>query len=145
MYRLRNHYYYFFLSIFFCFESLEATHTYGNLFVEKLERVHDGDTFIVNIAHVHPLIGKEISVRINGIDSPEITDHRPNIKELAIKARDYVIERLKHAQVIELLNTRRDKYFRILADVEVDGVNLADELLREGLALPYDGGTKPIW
>jgi endonuclease YncB( thermonuclease family) len=133
------------LLLFTCPDFLEAKHTYGNLYVLKVDRVHDGDTFIAEISDVHPIIGKEISIRINGIDTPEITDKRPAIKELAIKARDYVQQRLLKSCVIELINVQRDKYFRLLADVYVDGVNLADELIRAGLAKPYDGKTKPEW
>lgn len=133
--------------LFICaLSSLQAKQQpYGNLRVETVKRVHDGDTFIVDIAHVHPIIGKEISVRINGIDSPEITDKRENIRALAIKARDYVTQRLQKAKIIELNNVRRDKYFRILADVRLDGIDLASELLSENLAKPYLGKTKPIW
>lgn len=110
-----------------------------------VDRVHDGDTFIAEIIGVHPIIGKEISIRIKGIDTPEVTDKRRDIKELALRARDYVAHRLQQAQVIELFDIQRDKYFRILADVYVDGVNLAEELILEGLAKPYDGKTKPEW
>jgi endonuclease YncB( thermonuclease family) len=40
---------------------------------------------------------------------------------------------------------QRGKYFRIVADVFVDGSNLGQELIERGLAKPYDGGTKPKW
>ncbi len=40
---------------------------------------------------------------------------------------------------------QRGKYFRIVADVYVDGNSLADELLQAELAKPYDGGKKPKW
>lgn len=124
---------------------LEAKRTYGHLHVQKVDRVHDGDTFIVEIADVHPLIGTQVSVRIHGIDTPEITDKREEVRLLAIQARDYVAKRLEGAQSIALLNVQRDKYFRILADVLVDGVNLAEELVEKGLAKRYDGGVKPQW
>lgn len=39
----------------------------------------------------------------------------------------------------------RGKYFRIVADIEVDGENLAELLLDNGLAKPYDGRNKPEW
>jgi len=125
--------------------TLEAARTFGNLRVEKVCRVHDGDTFIADIGDIHPLIGSQISIRIGGIDSPEITDKRVEIKKLAVQARDYVAERLNHAGVIVLVNIQRDKYFRILADVHVDDCNLATELINLGLAKPYDGGKKPQW
>lgn len=124
---------------------LEAARTYGTLQVDKVCRVHDGDTFIADIAEVHPLIGMQISVRIAKIDAPEMTDKRTEIKQLAIQSRDYLSMRLEQAKIIELINIQRDKYFRILADVFIDGVDLAAELVDQGLAKPYDGGKKPQW
>jgi len=32
-----------------------------------------------------------------------------------------------------------------LADVYVDGISIADELLKGGYAVKYDGGTKIDW
>ncbi|MFI0434818.1 MAG: thermonuclease family protein [Parachlamydiaceae bacterium] len=133
------------LHFLFCFENLEAARCYGALQVDKVCRVHDGDTFIVDIFDVHPLIGEKISIRIAKIDTPEITDKREKIKKMAIEARDYVADRLNHANIIELTNMQRDKYFRILADVYIDGIDLAEELISKGLAKPYDGAKKPVW
>lgn len=124
---------------------LYARPSYGNLRVEMVDRVHDGDTFIAEISGVHPIIGKEISIRIKGIDAPEMTDQRQDVRELAVRARDYVAHRLEQAKVIELFDIQRDKYFRILADVYVDGVHLGEELLLKGFAKPYHGKTKPQW
>jgi micrococcal nuclease len=39
----------------------------------------------------------------------------------------------------------RGKYFRILADVYVDGENLTDLLISAGHARPYDGGKREGW
>ncbi|MBX7067227.1 MAG: thermonuclease family protein [Parachlamydiales bacterium] len=125
------------------FASVFAKQTYGNLSVKRVLRVHDGDTFIADVAGVHPLIGDEISIRVKGIDAPEITDAR--VKEIAIQARDFLEERLKEGWFIELGNVQRDKYFRILADVFIDGVNVGEELIQAGLARPYDGKTKSDW
>lgn len=36
----------------------------------------------------------------------------------------------------------RGKYFRIVADVYLDGKNLGDILVKEDHAVAYDGGTK---
>lgn len=140
-----------FLRIFFSFIFLgfsfvlEAKSSYGNLMIKSVNRVHDGDTFIANIEGVHPLIGSDISIRIKGIDTPEITDHRQDIKDLALRAKEYVNQRLRHAATVELKDVQRDKYFRILADVLVDGNNIAQELVQLGFAKPYDGKAKPTW
>ncbi|MBT9528863.1 MAG: thermonuclease family protein, partial [Pseudomonas sp.] len=40
---------------------------------------------------------------------------------------------------------RRDKYFRLLAEVWIDGHSLGDLLLKAGLAKVYTGGTKSPW
>lgn len=124
---------------------VEARPTYGSMVVTSIDRVHDGDTFTVSVDGIPPIIGKEISVRIARIDTPEITSKVSRVKALACKAREYTRERLSQGRVIELINMQRDKYFRILAEVYIDGENLADELMQAGLAKPYDGGTKPVW
>ena len=45
-------------------------------------------------------------------------------------------------KVVTLENVSYDKYGRVLADVFVASVNVADKLLAHNLAVPYDGGTK---
>ena len=40
---------------------------------------------------------------------------------------------------------QRGKYFRILADVYVDGISLADNLIKAGHARVYDGGKRLGW
>lgn len=49
---------------------------------------------------------------------------------------------LKDAERIVLKNMGRGNYFRIAADVIVDGENLADALIKAGLAVRYNGGNK---
>ena len=53
-----------------------------------------------------------------------------------------VADILKDAEQITLKNMERGKYFRIAADVFVDGENLADVLIEAGMAISYDGGKK---
>ncbi|WP_420246096.1 MULTISPECIES: thermonuclease family protein [unclassified Maridesulfovibrio] len=113
--------------------------------VSRVVSVYDGDTFTADIDEFPPLIGKKIGIRVAGIDTPEMRDKRIEIKALAVKARDYVRAVLAQAKVIELRNLRRGKYFRIVADVYVDGASLAEGLLSLGLAHPYDGGRKVGW
>lgn len=119
--------------------------TYGDVIVKDVVSVYDGDTFKVNIKGYPPIIGEEIKIRIAGIDTPEKRGTTGYIKELAEKARKFTEHKLRHAKKIELKNMRRGKYFRILADVFVDGENLAKELIRVGLGKEYGGGTRPSW
>lgn len=48
-----------------------------------------------------------------------------------------------HASHIVLHRSTRGKYFRIVADIIYDGKSLSGYLLDNGLAVRYDGGTKP--
>lgn len=105
---------------------------------------YDGDTITVNIRSVHPLLGDHISIRVLGIDTPEIKGSTQCEKDKAILARDFVRERLSKAKQITLKDAQRGKYFRIVARVIYDGKDLAKELLDAKLAVPYDGGTKTI-
>lgn len=122
-----------------------ASKHYGNTHISRVESVYDGDTFKVDIDWWPSLVGNDISIRINGIDTPEKRDSRPSVKKLAMMARDYTDAQLKNAKVIELRNIRRGKYFRIIADVYIDGKNLADMLLKMGFAKEYYGGKRPTW
>lgn len=104
---------------------------------------YDGDTIQVQIPGVHPLLGEKISVRVLGVDTPEKTGTKPCEKQRAREAQKLVESLLKRAQRIDLLNIDRDKYFRILARVRFDGQDLSEVLLRNALAISYDGGRKP--
>ncbi len=106
-------------------------------------RNYDGDTITVNIDRVHPIIGDEISIRVIGIDTAEIRTSDQCEKDMAYKAKDFVEKEIMGARRINLNKISRDKYFRIAADVIIDGVSLSKKLIDEGLAYPYDGGTKP--
>lgn len=108
-------------------------------------RVYDGDTFTVNIPGVPKVFGEEIGVRINGIDTPELTDKREHIYKKAVEAKNYLTNRLSNANKIMLTNLKRDKYFRLNATVIIDGSDVAKELLELHLAKPYNGGKKDPW
>ncbi len=113
--------------------------------IARIISVYDGDTFRCDLADYSALVGENIGIRVNGIDTPEMRDKRPEVKALAIEARDYVRRLFAEAQTIELRNLKRGKYFRIVADVYVDGTSLAEQLIEMGYAHPYDGGTKQKW
>lgn len=108
----------------------------------KYLRNYDADTVTVRIPDVHPLIGENISVRVNGVDTPEIKGKLPCEKSAAKTAKNLVENLMKRAKRIDLKNVGRDKYFRILADVEVDGQLLSSLLLKNHLAYEYHGETK---
>lgn len=110
--------------------------------VEYLDN-YDGDTFKVRIPSVHPLLGEEISIRITGIDAPEIRAEKACERQAAFRAQEALHDLLQRGGEITLKEVNRDKYFRVLAHVEVDGKDIGREMIRQGLAVPYDGGTRP--
>ena len=118
---------------------------YGSATVSEVISVYDGDTFRATIKNYPAIVGENIAIRVNGIDTPEIRGKCPSEKALAIKARDMARLMLNNAKVIELHNISRGKYFRIVADVFIDGVNLGDILLDAKLARRYSGKKKKGW
>jgi len=125
--------------------SSQAKPQYGTVTVSKVISVYDGDTFRVNIDSLPPIVGKNIRIRVNGVDTPEIRGKCLYEKNLALKARDFVRGKLANAKEIKLTNLQRGKYFRVVANVLVDGVSLEKELLDNELAYSYDGGKKLSW
>ena len=116
--------------------------TYGDLEGVVYIVNYDGDTIRVDIPGVHPLFGANIPVRLRGMDAPEIRAECQTEKKMALDAKERVKRLLEKAEHITLRETGRDKYFRIVARVVADGVDVGDMLLKEGLAVPYDGGRK---
>lgn len=117
----------------------------GLAVVESVVSVHDGDTFSANIAGWPPVAGYRIGVRVAGVDTPEMIGSCPCETAMAKDARTFTLNKLRQASEVRLVNIRRDKYFRILADVWIDGESLAQELIDEGYARPYAGGKKQGW
>ena len=102
-------------------------------------RNYDGDTMTVNIPGVHPLFGNEIGIRVRGIDTLEIRIKYPFEKQKVKETKTLIEGILNRANEITLHDIEREKYFRIVASVIVDGQNLSDLLLAKKLAVPYDG------
>jgi len=121
---------------------LEAEQIFNNIIIDKITSIYDGDTFRVNINSYPSIVGKKMSIRVNGIDTPEIRTKCNKEKVLAKKAKKLTVTTLRGGKIIELRNMQRGKYFRIVADVYVDNRSLADILIKSKLAVRYDGGTK---
>jgi micrococcal nuclease len=125
--------------------SAQAAPEYGTVTVSRVISVYDGDTFRVDIDSLPPIVGKNIPIRLNGVDTPEIQGKCQYEKDLALKARNFVRSKLANAKVIKLTNLQRGKYFRVVADVMIDGDSLERELLENKLAYKYTGGKKSSW
>lgn len=105
-------------------------------------KVYDGDT--ITIAAKMPYMNSPIyrfSVRLNGIDCPEIKSKSLIEKELALNARDALANKIMRKNVT-LHNVSLEKYGRLLADVYCEGIHMNQWMLDNKFALPYDGGKK---
>lgn len=107
----------------------------------QIASVYDGDTFKINLNCSMSVFCEKVPVRVRGIDCPEIKGKTEREKRLAQKAKAFTKDFLSRWEV-NLSNCGRDKYFRLLCDVDVNGQSLAQELLKRKLAYRYDGGTK---
>ena len=135
-----------FIIFLLCFVSLNVqSKDYGNIVVTEVTSIYDADTFRANIKDYPPIVGERISIRVNGIDAPEIRGKCESEKIAAQKAKQFTVEALRSAKAVELRNIERGKYFRILADVYTDGKNLAEDLIKSGHARAYDGGKRLGW
>ncbi len=108
----------------------------------RVIKCYDADT--ITIASKLPYDASplyRLSVRLNGIDAPEIKGKSAEEKEVAKEARDF-LSSLVLNKMIRLENVESEKYGRILADVYLGEVHLNELLLKERYAVKYDGGTK---
>ena len=115
---------------------------YGDIPNVKFIGNYDGDTIKVDIPGFHALFGAGITVRLYGVDAPELKSRNKCERQKALEAKKLVYGILMNAKVLDLKQTRRDKYFRILARVYADGVDVSQKLIEKKLAYPYFGCTK---
>lgn len=108
----------------------------------RVIKVYDGDTLTIATKLPYkksPLY--RLSVRLRGIDTPEIKGTSEEEKQAAKLVRDFV-HSIAMNKYVELRNVTSEKYGRLLADVYIDNVHLNELLLLLRYAVKYDGGTK---
>lgn len=110
-------------------------------------KVYDGDTITIaaKLPYNDSLLYR-FSIRLNGIDSPEIKGHSEDEKAAA-QVSKLALENLILHKYIVLKNKSTEKYGRILADVYIvydknDKLHLNKWMLDNRYAVEYDGGTK---
>ncbi|MCC7015894.1 MAG: thermonuclease family protein [Rhodospirillales bacterium] len=113
--------------------------------VAAVLEVIDGDTIMVR-ARIWLGQDVETRVRLSGADAPESKGRCEEERRLARAARDFVRDRVASGRV-SLRDIRYDKYGRrVLARVITpEGEDLAESLIRHGLARPYGGGARAGW
>jgi len=107
----------------------------------RVVSVYDSDTITV-VAYMPTLY--KFSVRVLGIDGPELRTKNEREKALALKGKSFT-ESFCLNKVVELKNHGKEKYGRVLAEVWIDGKSLGKGLIAAGLARAYDGGHKEPW
>ena len=121
-----------------------------NFRVVEINRVLDGDTIDVTIDLGFDLYKKE-RVRVAGVDTPEKRTRDLEEKELGIDATNWLKEKLEGALAGDddlVIRTELvggvGKYGRLLGWLYLgDGnVSLNEQMIEEGYAWEYDGGTK---
>ncbi len=107
-------------------------------------KVYDGDT--VTIASKLPYEKSELyrfSIRLKGIDAPEIKSNNEEEKKMANEARD-ALSKLLLNKYIYLKNLSTEKYGRILADIYMDNIHINKWMLDQRFAVEYSGQTKNL-
>lgn len=112
--------------------------------IASVVSVYDGDTLRVDVVDWPEIVGSNMPIRVHGVDAPEIQGKCAKEREAAIAARDYV-RTIVDGQTVILVDPKRGKYFRLIADIEVNGLLLSDLLLQSGHARAYDGGPRTSW
>lgn len=110
----------------------------------KVASVYDGDTFRVIPKNLPKYMGDSIPVRIVGIDAPEMRGKCTQEKERAIAARN-VLMGLISARDVTLVDVKRDKYFRLLASVKVNNLDVGEHMIKTGYAVKYQGKKRGDW
>ncbi|WP_309082705.1 thermonuclease family protein [Chelativorans sp.] len=105
-------------------------------------RVIDGDTFVAE-ARIWPGQTITVSVRIRGVDAPELRSRCAIEKAAADEAR-LALEEMIGGSTVRIRNISGDKYFgRVVADVSTtQEVPVGESLLVRTLASSYDGGER---
>ena len=121
-----------------------------NFRVTEINKVLDGDTIDVTIDLGFDLFKKE-RVRIAGVDTPEKRTRNLEEKALGLDATEWLKGKLEGAINGDddlIIRTELDggvgKYGRLLGWCYIGDaiVSLNEQMIDQGYAWPYDGGTK---
>ena len=121
-----------------------------NFRVTSIDKVLDGDTIDVTIDLGFDLYKKE-RVRVAGVDTPETRPRDLEEKALGIDATNWLKKKLEDTingdgelSVRTELVGGTGKYGRLLGWLYIDDttISLNEQMITEGYAWEYDGGTK---
>jgi micrococcal nuclease len=112
-------------------------------------RVVDGDTLDIDIDLGFGIIMTGQRVRVAGIDTPESRTRDLVEKQFGLASKKRCEELLPVGSKQVLLSrldrsgdVERGKFGRILGDFQIGDTTFTEIMLREGYAVPYNGGSK---
>lgn len=108
----------------------------------QVVKVYDGDTITIasKLPYDHSPLYR-FSVRLRGIDAPEMNGKTDEEKEAA-QASQKVLEALILYKNVTLEKVGREKYGRLLAVVFYEEININEWMLADHHAVKYNGGSK---
>lgn len=114
---------------------------YENLTVEGcvLNYVYDGDTVSLECGV------ERITARVLGLDAPEAKSPKCAAEKTLADQATARLRALSQGGAVSFAGYAHDKYQRMLVTMKVDGVDVAETLIAEGLAVRYAGGTRIDW
>ena len=116
--------------------------------IKSVTKVIDGDTIDADID-----LGFDISltkrIRLAGIDTPESRTTNVKEKVMGLESKEWLKKILDGAKDILIkteLPDSTEKYGRIIGHLFINGqeTSLNNQMIAEGYALAYDGGTKDM-
>lgn len=107
----------------------------------KVIKVYDGDTVTVAAKLHESFPVNRFSVRLSGIDTPELRSNHENEKKRAIIAKTFLQDKILN-QTVFLENITTEKYGRLLATIIHNDVNINLAMIENNYAVPYSGGKK---
>lgn len=122
--------------------SLDAKQSYNFKGVEYVNN-YDGDTFTFHLNCEIDFFCKNVKVRLNGVDTPEIKSKDKCEKYYGLQAKRFVNYQLSNAKSIDLKNCEPGKYYRLVCDIIINKItDLKDVLITNYYGYSYDGGSK---
>lgn len=121
---------------------------YGSIMLDKenVLSVIDGQTFQVDIHQWQSVVGRNIEIRLRGVETPAIDGDCDQESAMAVDARNFVHKLLMGAESIVLRDIDRDQSaFRLVADVTADGIELGVAVLEAELGRPSDDAKTQVW
>ena len=111
-----------------------------------VKKVYDGDTITVDIDAGFDIWVRNVSIRLNHIDSPELKSKN----ELEAKAGKKVQEILSKilldkSIIIKTSKDKNDKFGRLLGEISHLGFDINAHLINQGLVKRYEGDKKTLW